>query len=1154
MAVRLPDAERLDGRGLEVADAYTEALAAAGVPRSRLSAVAPAAGAGDRGSVSIGYTERRAAQPVALAESVDGPVMAGPDAANMVHLVGGTALPAGTWIETKLGRRVALGLADGSRVRVGERSKLLIGAVHLNDDLRRVVELEVAGGNIETHAAPGGAGSSFDVRTRTGVAGVRGIEFRVLWGAEGMELAAVTALLLLAAVAVVQRAGPDSRLEQLDWPLWDFAQRRVLPERGEVQGLPVVLMDDESLVRLGEQWPLDRARWAEFLGVVAAYEPAVVALDAWFETPSPAAEVELAEELMDRLSFGTLGESPEGVQLERWLDSVIVERDADRAFARSMARAGAVLLGVACPIRDHTVLQQEKPLQSPYPLDVDPQAMTQRCPNPSGNLPALAMASTGEVGLYVLPDLDGIVRRYPFAFATSRGPVAMLATGVALASHPDERAALTARVSAWSASPPLLRPPPRSRFRTVRCQERLEQLRPRWRVRGWPEIVVRIGLNSGPATVGNMGSAQRFDYTMLGDTVNLAARLEGANKAYGTSILVGGNTADAAAGGVPLRELDLVQVKGKTEGVRAFCPEPDASLREGFAAALTADRAQDWAAAREAFAALAPDPTAAIFAQRVDALEQAPPGEGWDGVHGLTEKQRSALGLSGLPEQPPGALAALDPRRGPQPQDPDRTVEPLGSAVPQELGLPLHEPLHAAAAAQLQRRVVDLPHVPGPGRAGQVLLPAGGHRIAVGVEALPQGAGAARVGRAHPAGQVGVRTRGVSVLEVGEAEGAGDEDWPQQPGDPGPARRQAPGEHGGEQGRRQQVAGTEVREAEQLPAGQRQRQGDGPERQHVRTRGHEQAGQQAGGPGRRPGAAEAERAQVLEGHPGQPGGPLDRQGCALPEQGQGLDRQHGQASDEPRDRDPPGCSLAQRRPRKQPAREQQRRDLQARGEGQRPPGQGGAGVPGEAERDAGRAAGQRGHDPKRRRGPAQERRDREQAQQRDQPRAGFVSPDPPREQPAARCPEQEHRRQRRAVPRQPEPPRQLPREQPAQRGRDARGQRHDPEARQILRGPPPAEQLAVRALVAGEVVLRGRQQQRDHQGRRDREPEGGRVPAQATQDAPTGACGGREDTEQQRGLGPEQEAGRVEDQILHGSTVAPSSGGCPRAGAHALKQ
>ncbi len=172
----------------------------------------------------------------------------------------------------------------------------------------------------------------------------------------------------------------------------------------------------------------------------------------------------------------------------------------------------------------------------------------------------------------------------------------------------------------------------------LRCQEVLDGLRPQWRERGWPEVIVRIGVNTGVATVGNMGSSQRFDYTMLGDTVNLAARLEGANKQYGTLILAGAATA-AAVRETTVREIDLVMVKGKTEGVSIFTPEADADVIAGTAEAVAAYREQRWADARAAFAGLpSGDPIAATYAARIDALEAAPPGSDWDGVYRMTTK------------------------------------------------------------------------------------------------------------------------------------------------------------------------------------------------------------------------------------------------------------------------------------------------------------------------------------------------------------------------------------------------------------------------------------------------------------------------------------------------------------------------------------
>ena len=108
----------------------------------------------------------------------------------------------------------------------------------------------------------------------------------------------------------------------------------------------------------------------------------------------------------------------------------------------------------------------------------------------------------------------------------------------------------------------------------LKMQARMEELRTQWKAEELPELKVRIGLHSGPAVVGNMGSDMRFNYTVMGDTVNLASRLEGANKEFGTYTLVSKATKELAqSGGLCFRALGEATVKGKSEAVEVFEPE-----------------------------------------------------------------------------------------------------------------------------------------------------------------------------------------------------------------------------------------------------------------------------------------------------------------------------------------------------------------------------------------------------------------------------------------------------------------------------------------------------------------------------------------------------------------------------------------------------
>ncbi|HID10062.1 MAG TPA: adenylate/guanylate cyclase domain-containing protein, partial [Candidatus Latescibacteria bacterium] len=107
-------------------------------------------------------------------------------------------------------------------------------------------------------------------------------------------------------------------------------------------------------------------------------------------------------------------------------------------------------------------------------------------------------------------------------------------------------------------------------FAALDMQAKLAELRERWSQEGKPLLYMRVGVGTGRMVLGNMGSREIFDYTVIGDSVNTASRLEGANKEYGTRILISEATYLAARDHIVVRELDRIRVKGKREPVRAY--------------------------------------------------------------------------------------------------------------------------------------------------------------------------------------------------------------------------------------------------------------------------------------------------------------------------------------------------------------------------------------------------------------------------------------------------------------------------------------------------------------------------------------------------------------------------------------------------------
>jgi adenylate cyclase len=178
----------------------------------------------------------------------------------------------------------------------------------------------------------------------------------------------------------------------------------------------------------------------------------------------------------------------------------------------------------------------------------------------------------------------------------------------------------------------------------------LGPLRTRFVEEGRPPLYVRMGVNTGPMVVGNMGSIQRMNYTIIGDAVNLASRLEGANKAYGSDIMISSFTHAQCQGEIDVRELDTIRVVGKNEPVTVYqllerknqTTGKMADVVDRFGQGLAAYKNHDYQSAAGIFRAcveiLPEDGPSNAFLERCRDYQSAPPPPDWDGVFTLVEK------------------------------------------------------------------------------------------------------------------------------------------------------------------------------------------------------------------------------------------------------------------------------------------------------------------------------------------------------------------------------------------------------------------------------------------------------------------------------------------------------------------------------------
>jgi adenylate cyclase len=261
-----------------------------------------------------------------------------------------------------------------------------------------------------------------------------------------------------------------------------------------------------------------------------------------------------------------------------------------------------------------------------------------REPRPGGELRELSILFSDIEGFTTLSESMA-----PGALAELMGDYfAAMTAAVHAAGGTVDKFVGDAVMALWNAPEPLADHAARACRAALACRdaERALQTSPAWA--GRPRIRTRFGIHTGTVLVGNIGAPDRLNFTALGDGVNLASRLEGLNKHYGTTIVVSESVVAAAGPQFSFRRLDRVAVKGRAHGVLVHellggpGTRGDAAVR--YEAALAAYFRREFAAARSLLAGNADDPAARVLAARCEAFAADPPPADWDGTSFLTEK------------------------------------------------------------------------------------------------------------------------------------------------------------------------------------------------------------------------------------------------------------------------------------------------------------------------------------------------------------------------------------------------------------------------------------------------------------------------------------------------------------------------------------